>query len=1166
MYVAVFEHYFLERGDRLQVEMGDESSLSMKQLQIERKFKLVDHNVYPLSHLQRPTEEDPNQCMCQPPDECCGDVTCLNYATYVECNPETCPAGDKCENQRLQKAEFPILEAVKTQHKGFGVRTKEQIKEGRMISEYVGEVIDEKELDQRLKESNKNECNFYYLQLGPDHYVDARNIASLSRFFNHSCDPNCTTEKWSVNGEIRIGILTLRDVSIDEELTFDYQWKTLGSRSTRCFCEAKNCRGTIGTVEEEEGTLESARGIFLEAKPNETREKLVGRKIRLFDATQQTYKHGMVQNYCQDGYEIKIDDGETEVLSLDDRKWHIYVDFLGQSDDAIQKMVFSIPKRMNVSNKPVNSSPQLSDSGRKIPRSNPLIKRSFAKKDDASVQKSRFMLIQHIADVSCEKRIRGGTPGLESVKFVHLPKREIWALLSFPTTAHCHYAKGLFHNELRALGPRCRVSLAFEHHLKQFERLERQHKRQQSSPLEKKDQVIQPTGVREYHYGVELNWIVTREEIEHLRQQKPHLPLHLEKALTTDAYNLIDSAASHLHLTKSDVASAMYALQRYMIVNETTLENIKPLAAASLLIVTKATCRRFKFREMITATFNGQHPNRSQIKADQMDVDMFAMWKRKLLKAEQTMLKGIFYDLNVDCPFTIATHAFPNCPVFLLKDIKRLLVATLSDTVWIICPAKYTVLAAAFVAAAIHGIKAKDFIRPDWLPILDPGFHHTYQWIKDAILRLIELSKASSAKDQVKDLCLDWLKVSENSPRPFMLEIPGPQGVKVADIVNRKPLQTLRAEHLNHIRRLGKRKFIGEIVHRPELSIQGHSCLIVPLPYREPRQHGENKNHGLPAAFLRELYSTQKLQRIAPGSFLNCIGLVLPGEEEVETHSLLDSTYHYLVYEKPKHNFAGLMEAGVEVPGYFVRRCLRDIVQATAILHEQGLVHRQLSMNHVYVFEHRAKLGGLSLVRQTSGGSSAGFKLSEMDTEEHRRGSSLQITAPEVLLGAKAFTTASDIWSIGCLVSMILLRRSLFRGTDVDAQLNCIFRICGTPDDAVSKHWPMFQERQQSQVPWKRYENHLVRVLNEKYNSGLSEDLLEVLTSCLEIDPSKRLSARQILNLPFFRPQYSIAARRASNYDHEPVRFHDRCNFAKEIRHKEMAIARPQVKKRKWDK
>ena len=65
--------------------------------------------------------------------------------------------------------------------------------------------------------------------------IDAGPRGNWARFINHSCDPNCATEPWIVNGDKRIGIFALRDIAKGEELTFNYQLKQHGSQKTKVF-------------------------------------------------------------------------------------------------------------------------------------------------------------------------------------------------------------------------------------------------------------------------------------------------------------------------------------------------------------------------------------------------------------------------------------------------------------------------------------------------------------------------------------------------------------------------------------------------------------------------------------------------------------------------------------------------------------------------------------------------------------------------------------------------------------------------------------------------------------------------------------------------------------------------------------------------------------------
>ena len=115
------------------------------------------------------------------------------------------------------------------------------------LIEYVGEVIDLSEFKNRCeKYSEENNEHFYFMALQNDIFIDATNKGNISRFFNHSCDPNCETQKWTVNGELRIGFFTRRPVKANEELTFDYQFQTVGKKQQKCFCGSEKCRGYLG--------------------------------------------------------------------------------------------------------------------------------------------------------------------------------------------------------------------------------------------------------------------------------------------------------------------------------------------------------------------------------------------------------------------------------------------------------------------------------------------------------------------------------------------------------------------------------------------------------------------------------------------------------------------------------------------------------------------------------------------------------------------------------------------------------------------------------------------------------------------------------------------------------------------------------------------------------
>ncbi|EXC04634.1 Histone-lysine N-methyltransferase [Morus notabilis] len=110
-----------------------------------------------------------------------------------------------------------------------------------------GEVIDDALCEKRLWDmKGKDVHNFYMCEIRKDFTIDATYKGNLSRFLNHSCDPNCVLEKWQVEGETRVGVFAARMIAVGEPLTYDYRFVQFGPE-VRCHCGAPTCQGYLGT-------------------------------------------------------------------------------------------------------------------------------------------------------------------------------------------------------------------------------------------------------------------------------------------------------------------------------------------------------------------------------------------------------------------------------------------------------------------------------------------------------------------------------------------------------------------------------------------------------------------------------------------------------------------------------------------------------------------------------------------------------------------------------------------------------------------------------------------------------------------------------------------------------------------------------------------------------
>ncbi|XP_044304600.1 histone-lysine N-methyltransferase ASH1L isoform X2 [Varanus komodoensis] len=241
-------------------------------------YKKIRSNVYvdvkPLSGYEATT------CNCKKPEDgsktgCLDD--CLNRMIFAECSPNTCPCGEQCCNQRIQRHEWvQCLERFRAEEKGWGIRTKESLKAGQFIIEYLGEVVSEQEFRNRMIEQYHNHSDHYCLNLDSGMVIDSYRMGNEARFINHSCDPNCEMQKWSVNGVYRIGLYALKDMPAGTELTYDYNFHSFNvEKQQLCKCGFDKCRGIIGGKSQRMNGLLSKTNqpVAAQRRPSRSKEK-----------------------------------------------------------------------------------------------------------------------------------------------------------------------------------------------------------------------------------------------------------------------------------------------------------------------------------------------------------------------------------------------------------------------------------------------------------------------------------------------------------------------------------------------------------------------------------------------------------------------------------------------------------------------------------------------------------------------------------------------------------------------------------------------------------------------------------------------------------------------------------------------------------------------------
>ncbi|KAK4482362.1 hypothetical protein RD792_009515 [Penstemon davidsonii] len=175
-----------------------------------------------------------------------------------------CGCNKLCGNRVVQRGISHNLQVFMTPDgKGWGLRTLEDLPEGAFVCEYVGEVLTNAELFDRVLRSPKRNKYSYPVLLDADWSakgvmkdedalcLDATYYGNVSRFINHQCyDANLVEIPVEVETPdrhyYRLAFFTTREVKAMEELTWDYgidfDDHEHPMKPFSCQCGSKFCR------------------------------------------------------------------------------------------------------------------------------------------------------------------------------------------------------------------------------------------------------------------------------------------------------------------------------------------------------------------------------------------------------------------------------------------------------------------------------------------------------------------------------------------------------------------------------------------------------------------------------------------------------------------------------------------------------------------------------------------------------------------------------------------------------------------------------------------------------------------------------------------------------------------------------------------------------------
>ncbi|KAJ2712789.1 serine/threonine protein kinase, CMGC, CDC2/CDK sub, partial [Coemansia spiralis] len=257
-----------------------------------------------------------------------------------------------------------------------------------------------------------------------------------------------------------------------------------------------------------------------------------------------------------------------------------------------------------------------------------------------------------------------------------------------------------------------------------------------------------------------------------------------------------------------------------------------------------------------------------------------------------------------------------------------------------------------------------------------------------------------------------------------------------------------------------------------------------------------NEKEGLPITAIREIKLLKSLNH--PN--------IVPLADMLVRHEGAASTQGpsvYMVFPYMEHDLTGLLEnPKIQLRPEHIKLYLRQLLEGTAYLHASHVMHRDMKASNLLINND----GGLFI---------ADFGLARAFNPDEKKDLTKCVVTrwyrpPELLLGERKYTTAIDVWGIGCIFAEMLIGKPVFQGSTDLNQIDQVMRVCGSPNDTLWPGWRDLPDCRQVEG----FGVYPRRVRDEFARFG--EEAADLLDMLLQLDPRRRPTAAQALKHRLF--------------------------------------------------
>lgn len=215
----------------------------------------------------------------------------------------------------------------------------------------------------------------------------------------------------------------------------------------------------------------------------------------------------------------------------------------------------------------------------------------------------------------------------------------------------------------------------------------------------------------------------------------------------------------------------------------------------------------------------------------------------------------------------------------------------------------------------------------------------------------------------------------------------------------------------------------------------------------------------------------------------------------------MDFSDVYIVYELMDTDLHQIIRSSQTLTDDHYQYFIYQILCGLKYVHSANVLHRDLKPSNLLLDANcDLKICDFGLARTST---ETGFLTEYVVTRWYR--------SPELLLCCESYTSAIDMWSVGCIFAEILLRKPLFPGRDYIDQLKVIITKLGTP-----MHEDTQFIKSNRAISFIRGLPHSPSGnFHSLFSSNTNPKALDLIEKMLQFNPSKRITVKEALQHPY---------------------------------------------------